>query len=74
MRDKGEIEAKDVKILLLKLYKRLQSGAISESRANKEAYILNSILKSIDIADLEERLSKIESLLNSGSEINNGVI
>jgi hypothetical protein len=69
MRNKGEIEAKDIKILLLKLYKKLQTGAISESRANKEAYILNSIIKSIEATDLQERIDKIEGLMSRSGDV-----
>jgi hypothetical protein len=58
-----EIEAKDVKRLLLRLYKKYQSGEITEAKAQKETFILNSILKAIEITDLEERLQAIESTL-----------
>ena len=58
-----EIEAKDVKRLLLRLYKKYQSGEITEAKVQKEIYILNSILKAIEITDLEERLQAIESTL-----------
>jgi hypothetical protein len=58
-----EIEAKDVKRLLLRLYKKYQSGEITETKVQRETYILNSILKAIEITDLEERLQTIESSL-----------
>jgi len=58
-----EIEAKDVKRLLLRVYRRYQSGAITESQANKEAYLLNSVLKAIEVTDLEERLQNIETAI-----------
>ena len=61
-----EIEAKDVKRLLLRVYRRYQSGAITESQANKEAYLLNSVLKAIEVTDLEERLQNIENTLRNG--------
>ena len=38
-----EIEAKDVKRLLLRVYKRYSSRAMTESKAYKETYILNSV-------------------------------
>ncbi len=58
-----EIEAKDVKRLLLRVYRRYQSGAITEAKATKEAFILNSVLKAIEITDLEERLQNIETAI-----------
>lgn len=66
--DNRDIEAKDVKRLLLRVYKRYQSGEITEAKAQKEAYLLNSILKAIELTDLEERLQNIETALKSGSD------
>jgi len=57
------IKAKDVKRLLLRVYKKYQSGELTETKAYREAYILNSVLKAIELTDLEERLQKIETLL-----------
>ena len=59
-----EIQAKDVKRLLLRTYRKYQSGDITEAQAQKEAYLLNSILKAIEITDLEGRLDNIEINLN----------
>lgn len=58
-----EINAKDIKRLLLRVYSRYQSGAITESKAYKETYLLNSVLKAIEVTDLEERLQNIENLI-----------
>lgn len=58
------IEAKDIKRLLLRVYKKYQSGAITEAQAHKETYLLNSIIKAIEVTDLEERLGNLESTLN----------
>lgn len=58
-----EIEVKDIKRLLLRVYRRYQSGAITESKAQKEAYLLNSVLKAIEVTDMEERLQNIERLM-----------
>lgn len=58
-----EIEAKDIKRLLLRVYKRYNSGAITEAQAYKETYLLNSVLKAIEVTDLEERLQNIENTL-----------
>jgi hypothetical protein len=61
-----EIEAKDIKRLLLRVYRRYNSGAITEAQAYKETYLLNSVLKAIEITDLEERLQNIENTLKNG--------
>jgi len=58
-----QIEAKDIKRLLLRVYKRYSSGAITDSQAQKETYLLNSVLKAIEITDLEDRLQNIETML-----------
>ncbi len=58
-----QIEAKDVKRLLLRVYRRYQAGAITEAQAYKETYLLNSVLKAIEVTDLEERLKRLETLL-----------
>jgi len=60
-----EIEAKDVKRLLLRTYRRYQSGAITELQATKETYLLNSVLRAIETTELEERLQTIEGLLKN---------
>jgi hypothetical protein len=65
-----EIQAKDVKRLLLKVYRKYQSGAITEAQATKEAYLLNSILKAIETTDIEERVENLEvNIINLGSGI-----
>ena len=61
-----EIEAKDIKRLMLRVYKRYSSGAITESKAYKETYLLNSVLRAIEVTDLEERLQTIENTLKNG--------
>uniref|UniRef100_UPI004048A779 hypothetical protein n=1 Tax=Algoriphagus sp. TaxID=1872435 RepID=UPI004048A779 len=60
-----EIKAKDVKRLLLRVYRRYQSGAISEAQATKETSLLNSILKAIAVTDFEKRIDKVETRLFS---------
>ena len=61
-----EIEAKDIKRLLLRVYRRYNTGAITEAQAYKETYLLNSVLKAIEVTDLETRLQNIENTLNNG--------
>jgi len=58
-----QIEAKDIKRLLLRVYRRYNSGAITEAQAHKETYLLNSVLKAIEVTDLEERLQNLETYL-----------
>ena len=58
-----QIEAKDIKRLLLRVYRRYNSGAITAAQAYKETYLLNSVLKAIEVTDLEERLQKLETML-----------
>jgi hypothetical protein len=59
----GDINAKDVKRLLLRVYRDLKAGDLSDTQAYREASILNNVLKAIELTDMEERLSKIERLL-----------
>lgn len=59
-----QIEAKDIKRLLLRVYRRYNFGAITESKAYKETYLLNSVLKAIEVTDMEERLQKLETALS----------
>lgn len=61
-----QVEAKDIKRLLLRVYRRYNSGAITEAQAYKETYLLNSVLKAIEVTDLEERLQNIENTLKNG--------
>jgi hypothetical protein len=58
-----EIKAKDIKRLLLRVYRRYHSGAITETQAHKETYLLNSVLKAIEVTDLEDRLRNLEDTL-----------
>lgn len=60
-----DIEAKDIKRLLLRVYKKYQSGEITESKAQKETYILNSVLKAMETTDIEARLERIEQLMKA---------
>ena len=61
-----QIEAKDIKRLLLRVYRRYSSGGITEAQAYKETYLLNSVLKAIEVTDLEERLQNLENTLRNG--------
>ena len=63
-----EIEAKDIKRLLLRVYRRYNNGAITEAQAYKETYLLNSVLKAIEVTNVEERLNSIENILKLSNE------
>lgn len=58
-----DIQAKDIKRLLLAVYRNYSTGSITESKAQKETYLLNSILRAIEITDLENRLENLENIL-----------
>ena len=60
---KKDVEIKDVKRLLVRVYRRYSKGEITEAKAYRETYLLNSILKAIESTELEERLQNIENLL-----------
>jgi hypothetical protein len=62
----NDIKAKDIKRLLLRVYKRYTSGVITEAQAYKETFLLNSLIKAIEVTDLEERLQNIENTLQNG--------
>lgn len=59
----NDLKANNIKTLLFKTYLRYQKGEISDSMAYKEAYLLNSMLKAIQITDLETKLENIEKIL-----------
>lgn len=68
MSNRQNISSSDVKRLLLRIYRRYQGGEISDSQAYREAFVLNSVLKAIEAADLEERLQEIENTLRRANE------
>jgi hypothetical protein len=61
-----EITAKDAKRLLVRLYTRYRKGDVTEAAAYREAFLLNSIVKAIEVTDLEDRLESIEHTLQNG--------
>ena len=63
-----DIQAKDIKRLLLRVYRRYSSGGITEAQAYKETYLLNSVLKAIELTNVEERLNSIENILRLNNE------
>lgn len=61
-----EITAKDAKRLLVRLYARYRRGEVTETAAYREAFLLNSIVKAIEVTELEARLDSIEQTLENG--------
>ena len=63
---RDSIKAINIKKLLLRVYKRYSKGIITDAQAYRETYLLNSVLKAIELTDLEERLQNIENTLKNG--------
>ena len=59
----ADIQAKTVKRLLLRVYSRYQAGLISEDQATKEAQLLTTILRAIEVTDLEQRVDTLSMLM-----------
>jgi hypothetical protein len=55
-----EIKASDIKKLLLSVYRRYVNGNITEAQAIRETTILNSVLKAIEVVDLDNRIERVE--------------
>lgn len=64
----NNLKANDIKTLLFRTYLRYQKGEISDSAAYKEAYLLNSMLKAIQVTDLETKLENIENILKQNEK------
>lgn len=60
---KKEINAKDITKMLVGTLSRYKEGEISSQDAYREAYLVNTILKGLEVSDIQERLSKIEETL-----------
>jgi hypothetical protein len=61
-----DITANDAKRLLVRLYARYRKGEVTEAAAYREAFLLNSIVKAIEVSELEARLESIEQTLTDG--------
>jgi len=57
------LKSQDFALMLVKTYELYKSGTINEKTAQQEAYLLNSIIKSIEVKEFEERLERIEGIL-----------
>jgi hypothetical protein len=58
------LNAKEVKKLILSVYLKLKTGDLTAEQATKEVNILNSLLKAVEVAEIEQRLQRIEQQLN----------
>ena len=65
--NKTDITAKDIKKLLLRVYKQYKTGELTEQRAYKESYMLYSILRAIETTDIENRLQQIEGAIRDAN-------
>lgn len=50
-----KIKAQNVSTLLFRVYKKYLRGDIDEGKAYREAFLLNSVLRAVETAELEER-------------------
>lgn len=62
------LKSDEIKRLLLNTYSRYRKGELSHTSAKTEALILNSLLKAIQLSDLERKLESIESILKKNEE------
>lgn len=62
-----ELDAKEIKRLLLRVYKRYSSGGITETKAAKEKDILMALLRVIETSEIEQRVERLETI--TGMEI-----
>ena len=63
-RASNNLAAKDVKRLLLGVYRDFRGGELTNAQANQASSILSTILKAIEIDDVEQRLRRIEELMH----------
>ena len=68
MNQADEIKAKDVLKLLVKTLSRHKAGEINDRQAYREAYLINVIIKCIEVADIQERLARIEEVMRNAKE------
>lgn len=57
------IQAKDVKRLMVRAYRKYQNGTITEAQAHKESVMLANMLKAIELSDYEERIANLEQTI-----------
>ena len=60
--------AQDVRRYLASLINRTEAGEVDPNLAGKLCYMANSLVKIIEISDLEERVEKLEAAKNTGLE------
>lgn len=59
----GDLQARDVKGLLLGLYLDYQAGLLTEEQASKQAGILAVLLRAVETSDLEKKLDTLAALM-----------
>ena len=50
----------DVSKAIQRIYLKYQKGQIDSDKVTKEVMLLNSLLKAIELSDLDERIKKLE--------------
>ena len=50
----------DVSKAIQRIYMKYQKGQIDSDKAAKEVMFLNSLLRAIELSDLDERIKKLE--------------
>jgi hypothetical protein len=58
-----DIQARDIKRLLMGLYLDYQAGLLSDEQATKQAGLLTAMLKAIETTDLEGKLDTLAALM-----------
>jgi hypothetical protein len=56
--------ARQCRAFLAKVTNELYLNEIEESRAGKLAYIVSVLLKSIEVSELEQRIQRMEEIVN----------
>lgn len=57
------LEAKDILAALTDLLERIREGEITTEQANKEATVINNLLKAYDVVEIKAKLDAIEAAL-----------
>jgi hypothetical protein len=62
----GRVDAADLVELEIRTLQRYEAGEIDSIVAEREVAIVNSIFKGIEVADLQKRLERLETVLGDG--------
>lgn len=59
------MDSKEIKLELESILKRLRAGLIKPEQARQEQSLLRDMLKAIEQAELQEKLERIEAILQA---------